>query len=141
MMRTRTAAMSPSSSEARPDLKSARAFMLAYTKPLARVLYDASSVSFTHTSSCLTDGGRQSRPRKPFGQMKTLNTQSSLAFLWGNGSTHPRIAVLYQPAKRIPHRRWLPIPDEGRFVPADGCFFMGSGITARRCKIAPIIDR
>ena len=27
--------------------------------------------------------------------------------------------VLYQPAKRITHRRWLPIPDEGRFMTGD----------------------
>jgi hypothetical protein len=76
--------MSPSSFEARPALKSARSSMLASTNRLGRVLYDASSVSFTRTSYCLRGGGRQYRPRKPFGQMKTLNTQSSLASLWGN---------------------------------------------------------
>jgi cation diffusion facilitator CzcD-associated flavoprotein CzcO len=27
---------------------------------------------------------------------------------------------LYQPAKRITHRRWLPIPNEGRFMTVDG---------------------
>src|SRR3954470_21060873 len=58
-----------------------------------------------------------------------------------NCQSSARMAVLYQPAKRITHRRWLPITDEGRFVTADGCFFMRTGITARRCKIAPIIGR
>ena len=29
-------------------------------------------------------------------------------------------AMLYQPAKRITHRNWLPMPDEGRFVTTDG---------------------